>query len=291
MGAALLITLREGIEAALIVSILLAYVRQLGRMDRARSILWGVLAAVAVSVAVAGVLFALAAEFSGVGEQIFEGTTTLVAVSVLTWMIFWMRRQGGKVKGEIQHKVDDALAGGGVALGAVAFAVVVREGIETALFLFGATQATRARQGAGGGGSLPGVLGGVIGLSLAAALGYLLFKGSVKLNLRTFFTYTGGIILVVSAGLFAFSLSELQEANILPGFGAKAFDLTKSLPDSSGPGSVLHALVGYQANPTWLAVFTWFTYLVVFGFYFFRPRTAPVSGAPSNAQTSSNAAV
>ncbi len=290
MGAALLITLREGIEAALIVSILLAYLRQLGRMDRARSILWGVLAAVAVSVAVAGVLFALAAEFSGVGEQIFEGVTTLVAVSVLTWMIFWMRRQGGKVKGEIQHKVDGALAGGGVALGAVAFAVVVREGIETALFLFGATQATRATQGAGGGGSLPGVLGGVIGLSLAAALGYLLFKGSVKLNLRTFFTYTGGIILVVSAGLFAFSLSELQEANILPGFGAKAFDLSKSLPDSSGLGSVIHALVGYQANPTWLAVFAWFTYLVVFGFYFFRPRTAPVSSAPSNAQTASNAA-
>ena len=290
MGAALLITLREGIEAALIVSILLAYLRQLGRMDRARSILWGVLAAVAVSVAVAGVLFALAAEFSGVGEQIFEGVTTLVAVSVLTWMIFWMRRQGGKVKGEIQHKVDDALAGGGAAMGAVAFAVVVREGIETALFLFGATQATRATQGTGGGGSLPGVLGGLIGLSLAAALGYLLFKGSVKLNLRTFFTYTGGIILVVSAGLFAFSLSELQEANILPGFGAKAFDLTKSLPDSSGIGSVLHALVGYQANPTWLAVFTWFTYLVVFGFYFFRPRTAPVAGAPSNAQTASNAA-
>ncbi len=290
MGAALLITLREGIEAALIVSILLAYLRQLGRMDRARSILWGVLAAVAVSVAVAGVLFALAAEFSGVGEQIFEGVTTLVAVSVLTWMIFWMRRQGGKVKGEIQHKVDDALAGSGAAMGAVAFAVVVREGIETALFLFGATQATRATQSTGGGGSLPGVLGGLIGLSLAAALGYLLFKGSVKLNLRTFFTYTGGIILVVSAGLFAFSLSELQEANILPGFGAKAFDLTKSLPDSSGIGSVLHALVGYQANPTWLAVFAWFTYLVVFGFYFFRPHTAPVSAAPSNTQTASNAA-
>ena len=290
MGAALLITLREGIEAALIVSILLAYLRQLGRMDRARSILWGVLAAVAVSVAVAGVLFALAAEFSGVGEQIFEGVTTLVAVSVLTWMIFWMRRQGGKVKGEIQHKVDDALAGGGVALGAVAFAVVVREGIETALFLFGATQATRATQGTGGGGSLPGVLGGLIGLSLAAGLGYLLFKGSVKLNLRTFFTYTGAIILVVSAGLFAFSLSELQEANILPGFGAKAFDLSKSLPDSSGLGSVLHALVGYQANPTWLAVFAWFTYLMVFGFYFFRPRSAPVSSVASNAQTPSNAA-
>ena len=289
MGAALLITLREGIEAALIVSILLAYLRQLGRMDRARSILWGVIAAVAVSVAVAGVLFALAAEFSGVGEQIFEGVTTLVAVSVLTWMIFWMRRQGGKVKGEIQHKVDGALAGGGVALGAVAFAVVVREGIETALFLFGATQATRATQGTSGGGSLPGVLGGLIGLSLAAALGYLLFKGSVKLNLRTFFTYTGGIILVVSAGLFAFSLSELQEANILPGFGAKAFDLSKSLPDSSGLGSVLHALVGYQADPTWLAVFAWFTYLVVCGFYFFRPRSAPVPSVASNAQTSSNA--
>ena len=285
MGAALLITLREGIEAALIVSILLAYLRQLGRMDRARSILLGVLGAIAVSVAVAGVLFAVAAEFSGIGEQVFEGATTLVAVCVLTWMIFWMRRQGGKVKGEIQHKVDDALAGSGVALGAVAFAVVVREGIETALFLFGATKATQGK-----GGTLPGVIGGIIGLSIAAALGFLLFKGSVRLNLRTFFTYTGGVILVVSAGLLAFSLSELQEAGVLPGFGAKAFDLTHSLPDTSGLGSVLHALLGYQSNPTWLAVFVWFGYLAVFGFCFFRPH-APAANRAATTQTPSKAAV
>jgi high-affinity iron transporter len=284
MGAALLITLREGIEAALIVSILLAYLRQLGRMDRARSILWGVLGAVAVSVAVAGALFAVAAEFKGVGEQIFEGLTTLVAVCVLTWMIFWMRGQGGKVKGEIQHKVDDALAGGGVALGAVAFAVVAREGIETALFLFGATEATQGR-----GGTLPGVIGGLLGLGIASALGYLLFKGSVKLNLRTFFTYTGGIILVVSAGLLAFSMNELQEAGVLPGFGAKAFNLTKNLPDTSGVGSALHALLGYQSNPTWLAVGSWFAYLLVFGFYFFRPH-APTAGRIVRVQTPSDAA-
>ena len=285
MGAALLITLREGIEAALIVSILLAYLRQLGRMDRARSILWGVVGAILVSVAVAGVLFALAAEFSGIGEQIFEGLTSLLAVCVLTWMIFWMRRQGGKVKGEIQHKVDGALAGGGLAMGAVAFAVVVREGIETALFLFSATQATQ-----GTGGAIPGVLGGVTGLSIAAALGYLLFKGSVKLNLRSFFTYTGAIVLVVSAGLFAFSMSELQEAGILPGFGAKAFDLTRSLPDASGLGSVLHALLGYQSNPTWLAVGAWFGYLVVFGSYFFRSHPPVMVKAPAPADTASNAA-
>ncbi|MEA2558217.1 MAG: high-affinity iron transporter [Actinomycetota bacterium] len=285
MGAALLITLREGIEAALIVSILLAYLRQLGRMDSARSILWGVLGAIAVSVAVAGVLFAVAAEFSGIGEQIFEGGTTLVAVCVLTWMIFWMRRQGGKVKGEIQHKVDDALAGGGVALGTVAFAVVVREGIETALFLFGATEATQGKSG-----TLPGVVGGLIGLSIAATLGFLLFKGSVKLNLRTFFKYTGSIILVVSAGLLAFSLSELQEAGVLPGFGAKAFELSRSLPDASGVGSVLHALIGYQSNPTWLAVGAWFGYLIVFGFYFFRPHSPSVPQTRTSAETASNAA-
>ena len=284
MGAALLITLREGIEAALIISILLAYLRQLGRMDRARSILWGVIGALLVSVAVASILFAVAAEFSGIGEQVFEGLTTLLAVCVLTWMIFWMRRQGGAVKGEIQLKVDDALTGGGLAMGAVAFAVVVREGIETALFLFGATEATQGK-----GGTIPGVLGGIIGLTIAAALGYLLFRGSVKLNLRTFFTYTGGIILVVSAGLLAFSLSELQEAGILPGFGARAFDLTRSLPDTSGLGSVLHALIGYQSNPTWLAVFVWFGYLVVFGFYFFRPH-APAGNRVAGAQTPSNAA-
>jgi high-affinity iron transporter len=200
-------------------------------------------------------------------------------------MIFWMRRQGGKVKGEIQHKVDDALAGGGVALGTVAFAVVVREGIETALFLFGATEATQGKSG-----TLPGVVGGLIGLSIAATLGFLLFKGSVKLNLRTFFKYTGSIILVVSAGLLAFSLSELQEAGVLPGFGAKAFELSRSLPDASGVGSVLHALIGYQSNPTWLAVGAWFGYLIVFGFYFFRPHSPSVPQTRTSAETASNAA-
>jgi high-affinity iron transporter len=275
MGSAFLITLREGIEAALIISILLAYLRQVGEAGQARLVWIGSAAAIVVSLAGGAVLYAIGAEFEGTAEQVFEGLVTLFAVSVLTWMIFWMRRQGGRVKSELQQRVDAALLGGGVALGSLAFVAVLREGIETALFLYGAEQAA-------GQGLLPTVLGGLIGLSVAAVLGYLLYRGGLRLNLRVFFRVTGVLIIIVAAGLFAFSVHELQEAGWLPFLTQPAFDISHRLSDENGGGAMLRALIGYNDDPSVLEVIAWASYLLVTGFLFLRPTSTPAPAAQAS---------
>jgi len=279
MGAAFLITLREGIEAALIVSILLAYLRKLGRTDRSKLVWWGTAAAVGVSLVVGGVVFAVAGEFEGKAEEVFEGLVSLSAVGVLTWMIFWMRRQAARIKSELQERVDAALLGGGFALASLAFVVVLREGVETALFLFATAKATA--QGAGG--ALGQAVGSVLGLGTALVLGYLLYRGGIRLNLRTFFKVTGALILVVAAGLFAYSLHELQEAGWFPILTGTAYDASALLPDGDGVGSILRAIVGYNDDPTWLEVVAWAGYLAATGGLFFRPaKPAPVAAAAAD---------
>jgi len=270
LGAALLITLREGLEAALIISILLAYLRQLGRTDRTPLVWWGAGLAALVSLAVGTVIFAAAAEFGGAAEELFEGSVSLFAVGVLTWMILWMRRQGARLRSDLQARVDSALLGGGLGLAALAFVVVLREGIETALFVFAAAKATAVASGGAG----AQLFGAAIGLGIAFAIGALLYRGAVRLDGRTFFKVSGALILVVAAGLFAFAVRELQEAGVLAFLEGQVFDVSGWLPDESGVGAVLRALVGYQANPTVLELFAWIGYLVMTGVFYFRPYVA-----------------
>jgi high-affinity iron transporter len=276
VGAAFIVTLREGLEAALIVSIILAYLRQLGRSDRSPLVWWGTAGAIAVSAVVGAIIFAVAGEFEGKAEEVFEGLVSLLAVGVLTWMVFWMRRQAARIRGEIQDKVDSALTGGGFALAGLAFVMVLREGIETALFLFSAESAT--------GGRFLFFVGAVLGLAVSAAIGFVLYKGSVRLNLRTFFRYTGALILVVAAGLLAFGIHELQEAGYLTFLTTEAYNFEGSLPDDSGVGAILKAVFGYHAEASVLEVAAWAAYLVVVGFLYFRPgRTAPPVAEPAPA--------
>lgn len=268
MGAALLVTLREGLEAALIISILLAYLKQLERYDGSRRVWEGTVAAIGVSIIVGWIIFAVGAEFEGRAEQIFEGVVSLTAVVVLTWMIFFMRKAGSKMRSELQERVDSALKTGGVALGLLAFVVVLREGIETALFLFGTDQATGDSKAAT-------LVGGLIGLAVAAVLGYLIYQGGIHLDLRIFFKVTGALLLVVAAGLLAFSVHELQEAHVLPGDDAKAFDTSHILPSDPAEsliGGMLRALIGYHDNPSVLEVVAWAGYLLIAGFFFFKPE-------------------
>lgn len=271
MGAAFVVALREGIEAALIVSILLAYLRQLQATDRTHLVWWGTGVAVVLSVAIGTAIFAVGGEFEGTAEQVFEGLATLLAVGVLTWMIFWMRRQGARIKGDLQTKVDSALVAGGAALSLIAFTAVLREGIETALFIFAAAEGTAVE----GGGTGAQLVGAVLGLAAAVVLGVLIYRGGIRLNLRSFFRVTGIALIVVAAGLFAFSLHELQEAGWIPILEAHAFDVSSTLPDDAGIGSVLRGLLGYNADPTWLEVVAWASYLLVVGFAFLRPRPVP----------------
>jgi len=273
MGAAFVIALREGIEAALIVSILLAYLRQIGRPDRAFLVWWGTGLALGLSILLGTVIFAVGAGFEGTAEQVFEGLVTLTAVVVLTWMVFWMRRQGARIKSELQEKVDTALVAGGMALALLAFTAVLREGVETALFLFAAAQGTAVETGAVG----AQLVGAVLGLALAIVLGVLLYRGGIRMNLRTFFRVTGAVLIVVAAGLFAYSVHELQEAGWFPVLTTAAFDLSATLPDDTGIGAVLRGLLGYNADPTVLEVVAWVGYLAVVGTLYFRPIPALVS--------------
>jgi high-affinity iron transporter len=289
MGASFVIALREGIEAALIVSIILAYLKQLGATDRARLVWWGTGLAVVLSAAVGTAIFVAGAEFKGEAEEIFEGLVTLAAVGVLTWMIFWMRRQGARIKSELQEKVDTALVAGGLALAGLAFFAVLREGIETALFLFAAAKGT-AVEGAAVAPATQ-VTGAVLGLALAVILGVLLYRGGIRMNLRSFFRVTGMILIVVAAGLFAYSLHELQEAGWLPFLETHAFDLSASLPDDSGVGAILRGLIGYNADPTWLEVVGWATYLVVIGGFFLRAPSMPGTKSRPERETSGHTSV
>lgn len=271
MGATFVIALREGLEAALIVSILLAYLHKIGRSERTRAVWIATGIALAVSAVVGTVIFAVGAEFEGTGEQLFEGLVTLAAVSVLTWMIFWMRRQGGRIRGELQGRVDTALTGGGIALASLAFFAVLREGVETALFLYAAAKGTAATSG----GVAGQIAGAVLGLALAVTLGALLYRGGIRLDLRSFFRVTGAVLIVVAAGLFAFALHELQEAGVLAFLTATAFDVSAALPDDTGIGAILRSLVGYNADPSWLEVVGWLGYLAIVGAAYLRPQ--PVS--------------
>lgn len=278
MGATFVIALREGIEAALIVSILLAYLNQLGRQDRAKVIWWGTGLAIVISAVVGITIFAVGAEFEGTAEQVFEGVVTLLAVGVLTWMIFWMRRQGAYIKSELEGRVDSALVTGATALAAIAFFAVLREGIETALFLFAAAEGTAADSGGIG----AQLIGAVLGLGLAVALGVLLYRRAIKIDLRTFFRFTGALIVVIAAGLFAYGVHELQEAGWFPFLEGTAFDISATLPDDSGIGAVFRGLLGYNADPTVLEVIAWLAYLVVVGALYLRPVTS-VAARPVSA--------
>jgi high-affinity iron transporter len=270
MGAAFLITLREGIEAALVVGIILAYLNSIGRRDRHATVWAGAALAVAISVVAGAIIFVTAGALSEEAEEAFEGLASLAAVAVLTWMIFWMRRQARFIRGELQDKVDLALASGSaLALPALAFLVVVREGLETVLFLFSAIRTTAE------GSVALGYVGAFLGLVVAVVLGFLIYRGGTRLNIRTFFKVTGALILVVAAGLLAGGIHELQEIGWVAGEGTKAFDISGILSDEAGVGAFLKAMFGYNADPSVFEFGAWLAYLVVTGFLFFRPARAP----------------
>ncbi len=282
MGASFLITLREGIEAALVVSIILAYLNSIGRQDSHRSVWTGVATAIGVSIAAGVILNITVGAISETSErtaEAIEGIGSLLAVAVLTWMIFWMRRQARHLKGELQQKVDMAVGSQStLALAALAFFVVVREGLETVLFLFGTIQDEVV------GSTGLAYLGAALGLLTALVLGVLIYRGGLRLNLRTFFKITGALILVVAAGLFAYGIHEFQELGWLPGEDAKAFDIGAVLSDEGGVGAFLRALVGYNADPSVLEFGAWLGYILVTGFLFFRPsRPVPAAAAPAPA--------
>jgi len=273
-----LIGLREGLEAALVVSILVAYLVRSGRRDRLRPIWLGVAVAVAVSLAAGALLTFTSRSLSHQAQEGFGGTMSILAVCFVTWMVFWMRRTSRALKGELQDKLDVALAMGTGALTLTAFVAVGREGLETALFIWTAVQAT--------GSSVSPVVGATLGLLTAVVLGYLLYRRSVKLNLALFFRWTGAALVVVAAGVLAYGFHDLQEAGWLTagGLGHMVFDATGILPPSSWYGALFKGLFSISAAPTRLELGVWLAYLVPTMFLFLRPPApASSSAAPAPA--------
>lgn len=268
MGASLLITLREGLEAALIISIILAFLSRMGQPKQFRSVWLGTGAAVAASLVAGAIVFWTAGELSGRAEEVFEGTAMLVAVAVLSYMVLWMRKQARSLKAHLEAQVESALKTGSTfAMALLAFVVVIREGIETVLFLFSAWRVEED--------TVALFLGGLIGLTVAIAIGYLGYKGSRFINLRTFFNVTGVLLVFFAAGLLAHGIHEFQEAGIFPIVLEEVWNTNGVLSEQAGLGSFLKALFGYNGNPELLEVLSYFTYLVGVLWIYFRPAREP----------------
>jgi high-affinity iron transporter len=263
MFSALLITLREGLEAALIVGIILAYLAKIRRADLARYAWLGVGGAVLVSLASGVAIYATAGELVGRAEQVFEGSAMLLAAGVLTWMIFWMKRQTTSVRTSLQSQVDAKVAGRSwFGLAMLCFAAVVREGIETVLFLFAASRTPES--------PLLATAGGLLGLVLAIGIGYVLYRGTARLNLKAFFAVTSAVLIVFAAGLVGHTVHEFNEAGIIPAVVEHVWYTGRVLSDSSGPGRFLASLLGYSSSPSLTEVVAYVVYLAVALVSYFR---------------------
>jgi len=264
--SALLITLREGLEAALIIGIILAYLARTDYRQGFKPVWLGIALAVAVSLIAGAAIFLLAGELSGSAEEIFEGLAMFVAAGVLTWMILWMRKQSINIKAHLHAQIDSVVtSGSSLGLLVLAFVVVVREGIETVLFLFAATRMAES--------PVLFAAGGFLGLGVAIGIGYSIYKGTSRLNLRAFFNVTSLVLVVFAAGLLAHGIHELQEAAVVPVVIEHVWDINHILPEKSTVGRFLTAIAGYNGNPSLVEVVAYFVYLVfVLGFYF-RPAT------------------
>ena len=255
MVTSLLITLREGLEASLIVGIILAYLLKTGRKQLRKPAWLGAGVAAVVSAVAGAIIFAVAGELSGIGEEIFEGLTMLLAASVLTWMIFVMRREGQNSRSSLQSKIDSSSGHGswiGIAL--LTFVAVVREGIETILFLFAASRTAES--------PALSIAGAVFGLALAIGLGYLVYKGVGRLNLKVFFNVTSLILIVFAAGMLSHGVHELVEASVVPALIDPLWNAASLLPDESGIGHFLASLLGYNSDPSLSEVVAYCGYLV-----------------------------
>ena len=285
LTSGLLTGLREGVEAALIVSIILAYLGRTGNAAYYRQIWIGVGAALILSLVLGIGLYLTVGELPSPYEQIFEGATLLVATGVVTWMLFWMRRQAAGVSSELRTAMERVLSNGGAwSLTALAFTAIIREGIETSLFLVGQVEAASANSDRGAASVL---VGAVIGLVIAVALGYGFYRGTRRVNLAIFFRWTGIALVFIAAGLLSGAVHEFIEIGAIGFATGPAYDISSVLSDESGVGSFLHALVGYRSAPELLALVVHIGYLVLVFSVYLRPmRLAPAAVRPPGAAAS-----
>ncbi|MFL6108823.1 MAG: iron uptake transporter permease EfeU [Marmoricola sp.] len=257
MLANYLIGLREGLEASLVVVILIAYLVKSDRTNLLPRIWAGIAVAIGISLAFGALLTWGPNRLTFKAQEALGGSLSIIAVGFVTWMVFWMASHARGLSGELRGKIDTAADASWISLVLMAALAVGREGLETALFLWAATDAT-----SGDGSTTRPLVGALLGLLTAVAMGYAFYKGVLKINLSTFFTWTGAILIVIAAGVLAYGFHDLQEAAIVPGLRNLAFDLSATIDPNSWFGALLKGTFNFQPDPTWLQVVVWALYLV-----------------------------
>ncbi|MFD3679373.1 iron uptake transporter permease EfeU [Streptomyces sp. NPDC058613] len=270
-----LIGLREGLEASLVVCILVAYLVKTDRRDALRPVWLGIAIACGISLAFGAMLEFGTQELTFEAQELLGGTLSIMSVGLVTWMVFWMKRTARHLKAELHGRLDAALAMGTGALVATAFLAVGREGLETALFVWASVRAS------GEGTSAP-LIGVLLGIATAIVLGWLFYRGALRINLAKFFTWTGAMLVVVAAGVLAYGVHDLQEARFLGGLGNKAFDVSAAVPPDSWYGTLLKGVFNFQPDPTVLQLTVWVLYLVpVLALFLAGPRTPRRPSTPA----------
>jgi high-affinity iron transporter len=250
-----LIGLREGLEASLVVCILIAYLVKTGRRDAIKPIWAGIGVAIAIAMGFGCALEFGSQELTFQAQEALGGSLSIIAVGLVTWMVFWMRRTARNLRSELHGKLDAALKLGTGALVATAFLAVGREGLETALFVWASVHAASD-------GTPRPLVGVALGLATAVLLGWLFYRGALKINLAKFFTWTGGMLVVVAAGVLAYGFHDLQEADWVPGLNDLAFDISGAIPPDSWYGTLLKGVFNFQPDPTVVQITVWALYLV-----------------------------
>lgn len=272
-----LIGLREGLEAAIVVSILVAFLVKSGATEKLPAVWTGVGLAVVISLGVGAALTFTSQSLSHEAQEAFGGIMSIIAVVFVTWMVFWMRSQSQKLKGELQHRMSDAVVMGSTAVAIAAFVAVAREGLETALFLWPLFKESET-------GWAPAI-GTLLGLGTAVVLGWLFYQGSVKLDLGKFFRYTGAALIVIAAGVLAYGVHDLQEAGLIGGLNNQAFDVSAQIPPGSWYGTLLKGIFNFNPATNWLEVVVWFGYLIPTMYLFLRPVKSSTHAKADNTST------
>jgi len=273
MLSTFVIALREGLEAALIVGILVAYLVRSERRHLLKPLWSGVAIAIAASLGFGAILSFTSAELTPRGEELFAGLTSFIAVGLVTWMVFWMKRAARTLRDELHGKVDGAIMGGPISLALVAFFAVAREGLETALFIYTNFKTVGAASSA--------TVGLVLGLALAVALGYLIYNRSVKLNLSKFFTVTGVALIIVAAGVLSYGVHEFQELGWLPGADTFIWDVTPWIGKESILGSILGGTIGFDTTTSVVQFIAWAAYLVAVLVPYLSKKSSPAPRIPA----------
>jgi len=277
-----LIGLREGLEATLVVTILVAFLVKSERKDRLPQVWAGVAAAIALSVAFGALLTFVAQDLMpGDKRELFDAVTSLAAVVFVTFMIFWMRRTARKLSGELRSKLSEAIAVGTFSVVGMAFIDVAREGLEPAMLFYAAAQGATTSVGP--------LLGITLGIATSIALGWAMYRSAVRINLAKFFTWTGILLIFVAAGIFKYAIHDFHEAGVLPGGGNYAFDLTGTIDPSAWYSALIAGFFNLTPAMTWFEVAAWVCYAVPVLVLFLLPARAP-KPAPSPVPAPADAA-